>query len=79
MNCTLIYSEDKIDLSKETEKEDDFKFVKWLIREKKLVGIPPSAFYSEGHKHLAGDFIRFNFYKKEETLDEADKIFQTFK
>jgi len=72
-------SADKIDLSKETDKEEDLKFVKWLYREKSLVGVPPSAFYSEPHKHLAKDYIRFNFYKKDETLDEADKILSTFK
>jgi len=72
------FTGDKIDLSMEKQKEEDFKLASWLHREKKLVGIPPSAFYSENHRHLAKGFIRFNFYKKEETLDEADKIFKTF-
>ena len=74
-----ISLESKIDLSKETEKDEDFKFVTWLWREKKLLGIPPSAFYSAEHKALAKDYIRFNFYKKHETLDKADSILKSLK
>lgn len=29
----------------------------------KLATIPPSAFYSAGHKHLAKDLVRFCFFK----------------
>lgn len=74
-----LFTENKIDLSQEAEETEDFQFVKWLIREKNLVGVPPSAFYSKNHKVLAKDYIRFNFYKKEETLDKADKILRTLK
>jgi len=49
-----------------------------FCREKKLLGIPPSAFYSKDHKHLAKEYIRFNFYKKDSTLDEAENILRTF-
>ena len=41
----------------------DFRFVKWLSRQRKLQGIPPSAFFSEGHKAIGEDYIRFCFIK----------------
>jgi kynurenine--oxoglutarate transaminase/cysteine-S-conjugate beta-lyase/glutamine--phenylpyruvate transaminase len=68
----------KIDLSKETDAWLDYRFVKWLAREKCVLGIPPSAFYCDDHKILAKDFIRFNFYKKLETLEKAKAIFSKF-
>ncbi|OQV15829.1 Kynurenine--oxoglutarate transaminase 3 [Hypsibius exemplaris] len=52
----------------------DSVFVKWMIAEKKLATIPVSAFYSQGHKHLAEEYIRFCFSKNDSTLDAADKI-----
>lgn len=57
----------------------DAKFVKWLIREKKLAGIPPSAFYGDENKPLARDLIRFCFFKKEETIEGAGEILRSFK
>uniref|UniRef100_A0A7E4VCK3 Aminotran_1_2 domain-containing protein n=1 Tax=Panagrellus redivivus TaxID=6233 RepID=A0A7E4VCK3_PANRE len=56
----------------------DFRFVRWLCREKKLASIPPSAFYSEGHKAGNDHLVRLCFFKKEETLDAADRILQQF-
>lgn len=53
---------------------NDFKFARWLSREKHLQGIPASAFYSEQNKHLAKDLIRFCFIKAEETLDKFDRL-----
>ncbi len=38
------------------------------------MGIPPSAFYSDPHKRECEYLIRFCFYKKEETLEKADKL-----
>ncbi|KAJ1879902.1 arylformamidase, partial [Coemansia sp. S17] len=42
-------------------------------------GIPPTEFYSEPHKHLANDYIRFAFCKTDEGLDEAAKCLQSLK
>ncbi|CAH1786885.1 unnamed protein product [Owenia fusiformis] len=54
----------------------DYQFVKWMTREKKLSAIPPSAFYSQGHKFLAENTIRWCFIKKDETLDKVEEIFK---
>jgi len=66
----------KVDLESETDQWDDFRFVKWLAKKKQLLGIPPSAFYSLEHKHQASSYIRFNFYKRHETLKKAKDILQ---
>lgn len=65
---------DQVDLSGEKDPHKDYRFVKWLTKQHKLQGIPPSAFYGPEHKHLASDLIRFCFIKREETLDQADAI-----
>ncbi|CAG2116186.1 unnamed protein product, partial [Medioppia subpectinata] len=69
---------DKLDLSSETGTKD-YKFAKWLSKNKKLQGIPTSAFYSKQHKHLAENLIRFCFLKKDETLEKAEQIINDLK
>ena len=61
-----------------TDDPKDFKFVKWLCKEKRLAAIPPSAFYSKEHRHLAENMVRFCFFKKDETLDNAAAILKSF-
>ncbi|CAD5233402.1 unnamed protein product [Bursaphelenchus xylophilus] len=61
-----------------TEDELDFRFVRWLTREKGLATIPPSAFYSPENKKGNDHFIRLCFFKKDETLDAAVKILNQF-
>lgn len=48
--------------------EDDMEFCRWLIRERGVAAIPPSAFYSAENKNLARGWARFAFCKKDETL-----------
>jgi len=57
------YLEGKLDLSSETDKYKDFKFVKWLSKNVKLQGIPFSVFYNEANKHTAENYLRFCFFK----------------
>jgi len=57
----------------------DYRFVRWLCKEKKLAGIPPTAFYSHPHKSLAENYIRFCFFKKDETLAQAEKLFKEWR
>lgn len=38
-----------------------------------------SAFYSDGHKHLAENLIRFCFIKTDETLAKAEAIIKQLK
>lgn len=69
---------EKIDLSSETGTKD-YKFVKWLSKNKKLQGIPSSAFYCDKDKPLAENLIRFCFMKKDETLEQAESIINALK
>lgn len=62
------------DALEEEEGTRDYKFVLYMLKKKRLMGIPPSEFYSEDHKHLAANYIRFCFMRKDETLDEGEKI-----
>ena len=56
----------KVDLSGETDEQADYRFVKWLCKNKKLLGIPPSAFFSAPHKHIGESYIRLCFIKVKE-------------
>lgn len=50
---------------------DDREFAHWLIREHGVTCIPPSAFFSESHKHLASKHARFSYCMIDETLHKA--------
>ena len=52
---------------------DDFAFCRWLTSAIGVAAIPPGAFYSEPHRHLARYLARFCFCKTDETLDAAAK------
>ncbi len=64
----------KADLSSETDEHKDYRFVKWLSKNKKLQGIPPSAFFHAEHKHIGENYIRFCFIKHDESLKKAEEI-----
>ncbi|KAL0850507.1 hypothetical protein ABMA28_012298 [Loxostege sticticalis] len=64
----------KIDLSSEKDKYCDYRFTKKFAKEVGVLAIPPSAFYSEPHKHLGENYARFCFIKKDENLALADKL-----
>lgn len=64
----------KYDFSQEFGSTKDHKFVRWLSKNKKLQGIPPSAFYSTEHKNLAEEFIRLCYFKNDSTLREAESL-----
>jgi len=70
---------DKIDLSSESDAQKDFKFAKWLSKNKKLQGIPPSAFFSKEHKSIGEPYIRFCFIKNDTSLAKAEEILQKWK
>ena len=53
----------KVDVGGDKSESKDFRFVKWLSRNRKLQGIPPSAFFSQAHKSIGEDYIRFCFIK----------------
>ncbi|XP_027733555.1 kynurenine--oxoglutarate transaminase 1 isoform X1 [Empidonax traillii] len=57
----------------------DYRFTKWMVKNKGLAAIPLSAFYSEAHKNNYTNFIRFCFAKDEATLKAANDILQKWK
>ncbi|XP_061654922.1 kynurenine--oxoglutarate transaminase 1-like isoform X4 [Phyllopteryx taeniolatus] len=66
----------EVDLNDPSTKDEsyDFRFVKWLIKEKGLATIPVSAFYSPEHGADFDKYIRFCFVKEDSTLDAAEAI-----
>ncbi|XP_064164822.1 kynurenine--oxoglutarate transaminase 1 isoform X1 [Anguilla rostrata] len=52
----------------------DYRFVKWLIKNKGLATIPVSAFYSLEHQKDFENYIRFCFVKEDSTLNAAEEI-----
>ncbi len=54
-----------------TGHDDDVTFCKWLTTEVGVAAIPPTAFYSDEHKHIGRSWARFAFCKKQETLERA--------
>ncbi|XP_009071774.1 PREDICTED: kynurenine--oxoglutarate transaminase 3 [Acanthisitta chloris] len=68
-----------VDLSDIDEKQPyDYKFVKWMIRSKKLSAIPLSAFCGPETKKQFEKYIRFCFIKKDSTLDAAEVILKNW-
>lgn len=53
---------------------NDYRFVRWLSKTKKLQGIPASAFYSSHNKDLAKNLVRFCFIKQDATLDKLEAL-----
>ncbi|XP_050457883.1 kynurenine aminotransferase-like [Cataglyphis hispanica] len=66
--------ETKVNLHEETDENKDYRFTKWMTKNVGLQGIPPSAFYGPEHKHLAEDYVRYCFIKKDENLKAAADI-----
>uniref|UniRef100_A0A671WAB8 Kynurenine--oxoglutarate transaminase 1 n=1 Tax=Sparus aurata TaxID=8175 RepID=A0A671WAB8_SPAAU len=60
--------------SSSVDEPNDFRFVKWLTKEKGLATIPVSAFYSPEHSKEFDKYIRFCFVKEDSTLDAAEDI-----
>lgn len=73
----MLANVSKLGLSFDNDDESfDFQACKWMIANKGLSVIPPSAFYSPKNAHLAKDYIRVNFAKSDETIQAALKILQ---
>lgn len=53
--------------------DDDVALCRALPERTGVVAIPPSAFYSAGHKHLARHLIRFAYCKRDAVLIEAGR------
>ncbi|XP_054644703.1 kynurenine--oxoglutarate transaminase 3-like isoform X3 [Dunckerocampus dactyliophorus] len=57
----------------------DYKFVKWMIQEKKLAAIPVTAFVGEESTKAFEKYIRLCFIKRDSTLDAAEIILKKWK
>ncbi|HLF00556.1 MAG TPA: aminotransferase class I/II-fold pyridoxal phosphate-dependent enzyme, partial [Anaerolineales bacterium] len=51
--------------------DDDVAFCRYLTTEVGVAAIPPSVFYSDGHKSLGKGYARFAFCKTMDTLEQA--------
>jgi kynurenine--oxoglutarate transaminase/cysteine-S-conjugate beta-lyase/glutamine--phenylpyruvate transaminase len=78
-NAVSLIEASIADLKDEKDEYRDFRFVKWLAKHRNLLGIPPSIFYSKPHKALGEDFIRLCYYRKAETLQNANSILMDLK
>uniref|UniRef100_A0A7N8X400 Kynurenine--oxoglutarate transaminase 3 n=1 Tax=Mastacembelus armatus TaxID=205130 RepID=A0A7N8X400_9TELE len=68
------------DLSHMTDDEAyDYKFVKWMIKEKKLAAIPVTAFVGDESKKQFEKYIRLCFIKQDSTLDAAENILKNWR
>ncbi|CAJ1059756.1 kynurenine--oxoglutarate transaminase 3-like [Xyrichtys novacula] len=56
----------------------DYKFVKWMIKEKKLAAIPVTAFVGDESKKQFEKYIRLCFIKQDSTLDAAEEILKNW-
>ncbi|XP_075689371.1 kynurenine--oxoglutarate transaminase 3 isoform X3 [Rhinoderma darwinii] len=56
----------------------DYRFVKWMIKTKKLAAIPITAFCGPDTRNQFEKYIRFCFIKKDETFDAAEKILKNW-
>jgi len=70
----ILANTSNIDFPYGENEAKDFEFTRWLIRERKLGTIPPSAFYSKSNEHLAGDYSRFAFCKSRAVIQQAKNI-----
>lgn len=57
----------------------DYKFVKWMIKEKKLAAIPVTAFVGEESKEQFEKYIRLCFIKEDSTLEAAGSILKNWR
>ncbi|KAM7388719.1 hypothetical protein PAMP_024876 [Pampus punctatissimus] len=56
----------------------DYKFVKWMIKEKKLAAIPVTAFVGDESRKEFEKYIRLCFIKQDSTLDAAENILKNW-
>lgn len=57
---------------------DDVSLCQALPKDAGVGAIPPSAFYSDAHKHLAKHLVRFSFCKSDEAMLQAGEKLQRY-
>lgn len=68
----------KLDLSHMEDDAYDYRFVKWMIKEKKLAAIPVTAFVGDASRKDFEKYIRFCFIKQDSTIDAAEAILKNW-
>jgi len=61
--------EEKYFKHKKTSK--DHQFCRWLTEEIGVTAIPPTSFYSPQNKHIAENYARFAFCKRDDVIEQA--------
>lgn len=61
-------------MNSEPDRQRDYRFTKWMIKNVGVQGIPPSAFYSDAHKSLMETCVRYCFFKKDENLRKGADV-----
>uniref|UniRef100_A0A674MED8 Kynurenine--oxoglutarate transaminase 3 n=1 Tax=Takifugu rubripes TaxID=31033 RepID=A0A674MED8_TAKRU len=82
VGMTPVIPEGDVDLSHGGDEDDeayDYKFVKWMIKEKKLAAIPVTAFVGEDSRKQFEKYIRLCFIKQDSTLDAAENILKNWR
>lgn len=62
---------DDVFFDEKDEAPRDYQFCRWMTKTIGVTAIPPSAFYSVGHKHMVKNYARFAFCKRDENFVEA--------
>ncbi|XP_062853390.1 kynurenine--oxoglutarate transaminase 3-like [Trichomycterus rosablanca] len=62
----------------ESEEPYDYRFIKWMIKEKKLAAIPVTAFCGDESNSQFEKYIRLCFIKQDSTLDAAEEILKNW-
>jgi kynurenine aminotransferase len=70
-----LISHGRLKIDPATAGRADYNFVRALAVERRVVGIPPSAFFCEAHCELdlAANFVRFAFCKEDHVLAESGR------
>lgn len=62
----------KINLQNETDNKMDVRFVKWMVKNVRVLPFPVSGYYSKNSTNVRQDSLRFCFIKTDESLQQAN-------
>ncbi|XP_031556293.1 kynurenine--oxoglutarate transaminase 3-like [Actinia tenebrosa] len=70
-----------VDLNEYDKSDDpvDYKFIRWLAKEKGIALVPPSAFYGADNKALAGTNVRVCLMKADSSIEKAAELLKKIK
>ncbi|XP_016839186.1 kynurenine--oxoglutarate transaminase 3 [Nasonia vitripennis] len=71
-NWTTLAHE--VNITKKTTGDMDTEFIKWMIKNVKVLGFPFASFFDKNDKHIGEGGIRFAYVKKKKTLKNAIEL-----